>query len=80
MREEPTEQRRISSVAGVAAAVAIGAVMAYLGFLLARVGAYALTQGSPFLGVVALVVGVVLIGVPVVALVSLLRSAYRRHG
>lgn len=80
MGEERTEQRRISSVAGVIVAVAIGAVMAYLGFLLASVGAYALTKGNPLLGVVALVVGVVLIGVPIVALVSLLRSAYRRHG
>lgn len=61
-------------------AVAIGLVMAYLGFLLANAGAYALTHGNALLGVLALIVGIGLLGIPVVVLVSQLLAVYRRRG
>jgi hypothetical protein len=64
----------------VVVAVAIGAAMAYLGFLLVGVGAHALDEGNVLLGLAALLVGVVLVGLPVAVLVSQLRSVLRRHG
>jgi hypothetical protein len=54
--------------------------MAYLGFLLAGVGTHALDEGNVLLGLAAVVVGVVLVGLPVAVLVSQLRSVLRRHG
>jgi len=58
----------------------VGAVIAYLGFLLASIGAYAITDGKVLLGVGALLVGVVLVGIPAAVVVSQLRAVFRRRG
>lgn len=78
--EDGNERRRISSAAAVVIAVGIGAAMAYLGFRLASFGAYAFSEGEPLLGVLAMVLGIALIGVPVVVLVSQVRAMFQRRG
>ena len=80
MQDGNTERRRISTVAAVILAVAIGAGLLYVGVRLATIGVEAINKDSVLLGLVALLVGVVLIGIPVAVLASQLRSVMRRRG
>ena len=79
MQDGNTERRRISTVAAVILAVAIGAGILYVGVRLATIGVEAIGKDSVLLGLAALLVGVVLIGIPLVVLASQLRSMMRRH-
>lgn len=80
MRDGNTERRRISTVAAVILAVAIGAGLLYVGVRLATIGVEAISKDSVLLGLAALLVGVVLIGIPMAVLASQLRSVMRRRG
>lgn len=79
MQDGNTERRRISSVAAVILAVAIGAGLLYVGFRLAIVGVEAISKDSVLLGLAALLVGVILIGIPLAVLASQARSVMRRR-
>jgi hypothetical protein len=68
------EKKQISTTASTIVTIAIGAVVAYLGFSLIRFGAYALGEGETFIGISTLVVGGVLIGGVVTVIVSQLRA------
>lgn len=68
------EKKQISTTASTIVTIAIGAVVAYLGFSLIRFGAYALGEGETFIGISTLVVGGVLIGAVVTVIVSQLRA------
>jgi hypothetical protein len=68
------EKKQISTTASTIVTIAIGAVVAYLGFSLIRFGAYALGEGETFIGISTLVVGGVLIGGVVAVIVSQLRA------
>ena len=80
MQDGNTERRRVSTVAAVILAVAIGAGMLYVGVRLATIGVEVISKDSVLLGLAALLVGVVLIGIPVAVLASQLRSVMRRRG
>lgn len=71
------EKKQISTTASTIVTIAIGAVVAYLGFSLIRFGAYALGEGETFIGISTLVVGGVLIGGVVTVIVSQLRAWLR---
>ena len=79
MQDGNTERRRISTVAAVILAVAIGAGMLYVGFRLATIGVEAISKDSVLLGLAALLVGVVVLGIPLAVLASQLRSVMKRH-
>lgn len=68
------EKKQISTTASTIVTIAIGAVVAYLGFSLIRFGAYALGEGETFIGISTLVVGGVFIGGVVAVIVSQLRA------
>jgi len=73
------EKRRISTLAAVIVAVAIGAALAYLGFRLASFGVYAFSEDELLLGVLTFVAGSVLIGIPVAVLTSQVVALLRRR-
>ena len=79
MQDGNTELLRISTVAAASLAVAIGAGMLYVGFRLATIGVEAISKDSVLLGLAALLVGVVVLGIPLAVLASQLRSVMRRH-
>lgn len=67
------EKKQISTTASTIVTIAIGAVVAYLGFSLIRFGAYALGEGETFIGISTLVVG----GVFIAGVVSVIVSQFR---
>ncbi len=70
----------MSTVAAAVVVVAVGAVLAYLGFQLAGFGVVALSGGESLVGVLSLALGIALILAPVAVLVSQVRSMLRRRG
>ena len=78
--QEGSETRRGITVLAVVVAVGVGAAMAYLGFLLASFGVYAVSEGETLLGVLAILLGVALVSAPAAVLVSQVRAMFRRRG
>jgi hypothetical protein len=71
------EKKQISTTASMIMTIAIGAVVAYLGFSLVRFGLYALGEGESFIGVATLVIGGVLLAGVLAVVVSQLRAWMR---
>lgn len=80
MQEGNTERRGFTTVAAVILAITIGVGLVYIGVRLAMIGTEAISKDSVLLGVAALVLGVVVGALPVIVLVSQLRSVMRRRG
>ena len=77
--ENPDEQRQISKVPAVIITVGLGIAMAYFGVRLGAFGVYAMDEGEVLVGLVALLFGVVLLGIPVAVLVSQVLAMFRRR-
>lgn len=71
------ERKQISTTASVIVAVAVGAVMVYLGVSLVLFGLYAFGEGSVAVGVVAILLGSLLVAGPVAVVISQLRALLR---
>lgn len=73
------QERRISGVAAAIIAVGLGVTVAWFGYLLLRFGLYALDEGETAIGVLAVLLGGVLVLGPVAVLLGQVVAWLRRR-